>query len=242
MKDDANDLLTMSVGAGGAIFLGMALTPLRGLTPAANFTFVFMAFTILVAELGGRGAAVATALTSALSLDFFLTEPYLRLTIASKHDLIAFLGLASCGLIAAFFHGRREELAVRSRHLALVDNILARVEKGEAFGPADKGVFESVLAALPLAGLVLRDSQGGLVMAAGGAEARLAPTGGFEADRPGPLPTEGSRLGLVAGGRTVGSLDVWGNGREAGSAERSILTILARVLAARLTARPAPTA
>ena len=33
-------------------------------------------------------------MASALSLDFFLTEPYLRLEIADKHDLIAFFGLA----------------------------------------------------------------------------------------------------------------------------------------------------
>ena len=38
-------------------------------------------------------------MVSALSLDFFLTQPYLHLAIADKHDLIASLGLAGCGLL-----------------------------------------------------------------------------------------------------------------------------------------------
>lgn len=80
--------------------------PLRGLTPAANFAYAFVAVTIVVGELGGRAVAVATALASALSLDFFLTEPYLRLAIHDKHDLLAFFGLAACGLLAAGFANR----------------------------------------------------------------------------------------------------------------------------------------
>ena len=79
----------------------LGIASMREMTAASNFAFLFVALTILVAELGGGRAAVATALSSALSLDFFLTRPYLRLTIADKHDIIAFVGLATCGLIAA---------------------------------------------------------------------------------------------------------------------------------------------
>ena len=61
--------------------------PLRTYTTASNFAFVFVALTIVVAEMGGRAAAVVTALVSALSLDFFLTQPYMRLTIHEKHDV-----------------------------------------------------------------------------------------------------------------------------------------------------------
>ena len=90
-------------GAGplAAILLGICLIPLRGVTTASNLAFAFMALTIVVSELGGRGAAIATALVSALSLNFFLTQPYLHLAIHDKNDLIAFVGLAACGLIAA---------------------------------------------------------------------------------------------------------------------------------------------
>ena len=61
----------------------------------------------MAAEFGGRGPAVATAVVSALSLDFFLTQPYLHLAIADKHDLIATLGMAGCGLLVATFASSR---------------------------------------------------------------------------------------------------------------------------------------
>ena len=102
-------LFYLGAGPVVAVLLGMALAPWRDMTPASNFTFVFLALTILVAGFGGRWAAGATALVSALSLDFFLTEPYRRLAIAHKHDLIAFVGLAVCGLIAAAFGAQRSE-------------------------------------------------------------------------------------------------------------------------------------
>ena len=94
-------LIYSAVGPLVAILLGLALVPLRETTVASNFTFPFIILTIVVAHFGGRPAALATALVSALSLDFFLTRPYLRLTIEGKHDVAAFFGLAACGLVAA---------------------------------------------------------------------------------------------------------------------------------------------
>ena len=97
-------------GVIAAILLSMALTPVRELTNAGNFIFAFVILIIVVGELGGRAAAVATAACSALSLDFFLTKPYLSLKIEQKHDVIAFVGLTLCGLVAAALgsrHGRR---------------------------------------------------------------------------------------------------------------------------------------
>jgi K+-sensing histidine kinase KdpD len=88
--------------------LGFALIPLREIVIASNLTFVFIILTIVVADYGGRSAAITTAIVSALSLDFFLTKPYLRLTIQGKHDITAFLGLAACGLVVAALASRRD--------------------------------------------------------------------------------------------------------------------------------------
>ena len=84
------------------------LTPLREATSASNLAFVFLAFTIVVAELGGALPALVAALVSAMSLNFFLTEPYLTLSISKTDDFIAFVALAACALIAAAFGSRRE--------------------------------------------------------------------------------------------------------------------------------------
>jgi K+-sensing histidine kinase KdpD len=108
MRSDGERAFYLATGPLVAILLGFALIPLRDVVIASNFTFPFIILTIVVAELGGRPAALATALVSAMSLDFFLTKPYLKLTIEGKHDVTAFLGLAACGLVAAALGARRE--------------------------------------------------------------------------------------------------------------------------------------
>ena len=95
MRDENEARVWIVTGAVGAMVLGIVLIPLRTLTVAANLAFVFVAFTIIVAELGGRQAALVTAVVSAMSLNFFLTEPYLTLTISKPDDVIAFLALAA---------------------------------------------------------------------------------------------------------------------------------------------------
>jgi K+-sensing histidine kinase KdpD len=107
MKAEGDRIIYLAVGPLAAILLGIALIPLRESVIASNFTFPFIILPIVTAEFGGRRAAIATALVSVLSLDFFLTKPYLRLTIEGKHDITAFLGLAACGLVAAYLGSRR---------------------------------------------------------------------------------------------------------------------------------------
>src|SRR2546425_2490551 len=154
MDDGDDSLLYLAAGPLAAILLGMLLVPLRDFTSASNFTFVFMALTIAIAALGGRPAAVATALCSALSLDFFLTRPYLRLTIEEKHDTIAFVGLAVCGLIAATLgpeRGERSALRAARAHLALLHETLRQLEAAGPLGGQLTGVLGGFLAARPLA-------------------------------------------------------------------------------------------
>ena len=245
-------LIYLAGGPLAAVLLGIALVPLRGFTSASNFTFLFMALTILVAEMGGRAAAVATALCSALSLDFFLTQPYRRLAIADKHDLIAFVGLTVCGLIAAAVGSQRGERVAALRasrgRLELLHTGLDQLEKGV---PTDLGLTRMLGASrgvLPLAAAVVRDTRGNLLAATERAHGMPVPTLGLgldvlatptAADRSGqPLPQEGARLALVTGGRQFGWLDVWGNGRPASADSRRALADAARLLAL-ILARPA---
>jgi hypothetical protein len=244
-RENGDRLIYLAGGPLAAVLLGMGLVPLRGYTTASNFTFLFMALTILVAELGGHAAAVATALCSALSLDFFLTQPYLRLSIADKHDVIAFVGLAACGLIAAAVGSQRGERVTSLRasraQLALVHSGLEQLEKGV---PTDLGlsrVLGAFRGVLPLAEAVVRDTRGSFLAATERAHGMPLPTRSLELDAlaapaaPGrsgqPLPPEGARLALVAGGRQVGWLDVWGDGRPASADARQALSDAARLLA-----------
>jgi K+-sensing histidine kinase KdpD len=147
MADDGDHLIYLGAGPLAAILLGMALVPVREFTNASNFTFLFLALTILVGEFGSRTAAVATAIAAALSLDFFLTQPYLRLSIDSKHDVIATLGLAGCGILAASLAAGRRVLPARprptSRQLDELESAVAALERDGS--PASRHAAASVL-------------------------------------------------------------------------------------------------
>ncbi len=119
-----------------------------------------------MAGLGGRSAALVTALVSAMSLNFFLTEPYLTLTIEKPDDVVAFFAPAGCGLIAAWFGKRRAGLSeVASRADTELDVLKKLVDQLMAETPLDE-ILGYLRQSFGLSALVLRD-EGGRVLAAG---------------------------------------------------------------------------
>jgi len=247
-EEETERLFYMGTGPLLAILLGMTLVPFRGYTTASNSTFPFLALTIVVAELGGRWPAVGTALASALSLDFFLTQPYLRLTIADKHDVMAFFGLAGCGLVAALLGSRRRErireLDAARRHLEFLHAALSQAEHGGALERRLAALLDASCAVFPIARAVVRTPDGdvlaasprGLVGVPGQAlELDAQPrVGGATTTWLGggrSLPGEGGRLELLFDDRQRGWLDVWGDGRPASAEVRRGLADLTRLLA-----------
>ena len=250
MDDESESLFYLGVGPMAAILLGVALVPLRGLTTASNFTFAFLALTIAVAEFGGRRAAVGTALSSALSLDFFLTEPYLRLAIADKHDVIAFVGLTACGLIAAALGAQRgERIATLTRvrkYKDLMHSVLSEWDAEAPVEPQLEKVLRATRDAFPLSAVVVRDERNTVVASSASRDGlrpvpdavlgldTLLPVGISGRDlrrRTLPLPIEGGRIPLVAGNRRLGWLDLWGNGGYASVESRRGLIDVARLIA-----------
>jgi hypothetical protein len=235
----------MVTGALGSLVLAIVLIPLRSVVAASNLAFGFIAFSIIVAELGGRGPALVTALVSAMSLNFFLTEPYLTLAIGKSDDIIAFFALAGCGLIAAAFGRRRErlsEVASRAdRELATLSQLVERARSGRPL----EGQLEDLRAEFGLGGLVLRDAQGRVLAAAPEASAaRPAPRMALTADtlfaveaetvRFGTkgmrLPDGGGRLTLQTRRGPV-TLDLWeGDEQGFGGDESRTLAIAASIL------------
>ena len=250
MDQEPESLFYLGAGPGAAILLGFALMPLRGLTTASNFTFVFLALTIAVAEFGGRWAAVGTALVSALSLDFFLTEPYMRLAISNKNDVIAFVGLAACGLIAAALGSRRgervaERIGTRKRE-DLIHSILSEWSSEGETAPQLASVLRAMRDTFPLSGVVVRNERNAVIAgSAPGDERRSAPVITLAPDtllplgasardlvhRILPLPIDDGRIALVASGRHLGWLDLWGSGSHASAESRRALSDVARLIA-----------
>jgi hypothetical protein len=241
-----------------AIVLGVLLSALRESVSASNLSFPFVILTIVVAAFGGRTAGVVTALVSALSMDFFLTQPYLSLRISSAHDVIAFVGLATCGLVAAALGspGRIAALHEARRTIGLFHASVLGLEGG---GPADTALarlLDASCNAFPVKALVVRDEHNRVVAASRGphallpipqqvvAEDLLLPAGaGTKLPRRSPpLPPEGARLPLRTGNRDVGWLDLWGDGLGASAASRQALCDLARLWAALLGREQPPRA
>lgn len=163
------------IGVGGAVALGVALTPLRTIVSASNLAFVFIGLTIVVAEMGGRGPALATAVVSALSMNFFLTEPYLSLEIHKPADLFAFVALAACGLIAAAFGKRRVRAAEQITRTRGDLEVLGRTAASLAAQAPIEEILEDLRRFFGLGGLVLRRADERLIAAAPPSQAALPP-------------------------------------------------------------------
>jgi hypothetical protein len=247
MNRNADWLLYLGVGPIAAVTLGVALVPLRDLTVASNLAFAFLALTFAVGELGGRAAAVATALASALSLDFFLTRPYMRLAIHGKDDVFAFLGLSACGLLAAALGSPRREWLAATRQAHVLHAVLGQLERGSLPEYRLQELLDAARPAFPVTALALRDGGEQLRAASGdgslvgrspvrvASPETIATSGRLLDFRRGvPLPEDGMRVPLVVGGRGLGFLDLWGDGQPASREARRGLTALAHALAALL--------
>ncbi len=233
------------IGVAGAVALGVALTPLRTVVSASNLAVVFIALTIVVAEMGGRGPGLATAIVSALSLNFSLTEPYLSLEIHKPGDIGAFLALAACGLIAAAFGKRRVRTAEQVSRTRGDMEALGRTAASLAARAPIEDVLEELRRSFGLGGLVLRRADERLIGATPASQAELPPPStelepstlaaasarvhtlgrtGFR------VPQGDGRLSLV--GREPLVLDLWeGNTEGLTLDERRALAVAAHMIA-----------
>ncbi|HSF02404.1 MAG TPA: DUF4118 domain-containing protein, partial [Solirubrobacterales bacterium] len=200
----------------------------------------FMALTIAVAEFGGRAAAFATAVSSALSLNFFLTKPYMTLAIHGRDDLIAFLGLAGCGLLAAGLAAHRAiriaTLTVAQRQRDLLHAVLSGRDPAAAIEVQLAETLRAVCEVVPLAAAVARDQRDRVVASSGAVDGtRPVPAAAL---RPDSIPEAGARIPLLAGTRQVGWLDVWGRGVPADAEAPGFLVDVARLVALQLASAP----
>jgi Domain of unknown function (DUF4118) len=93
----------------GPLALGALLVPLRSSFATTAAALAFVAVIVAVAVAGNRISGVVATISSALWFDFFLTEPYERLTISHRPDIETTVALLVVGIVVT-------ELAARSRH------------------------------------------------------------------------------------------------------------------------------
>ncbi len=90
--------LAAPLGALALLVFSMFLVPLRDFLGTANIAIVFLVGVQVLAVVGGRRGAVTGAVVAALSFDFFFTEPYLRLVISDRQDIITAVLLLVTGI------------------------------------------------------------------------------------------------------------------------------------------------
>jgi hypothetical protein len=96
------------IGGIGPIAVAAALVPLREELDNTNLALALVVVVVVAALVGGRGAGALAAVVAAMSYDFFLTRPYLSLTIDSADDVETTIFLLIVGLLVG-------EIVVRFR-------------------------------------------------------------------------------------------------------------------------------
>lgn len=105
-QDRETELLWIALGGLAPIAVAMALVSLRDVMLNTNLALVLVTVVVVAAASGGRQAGAVSAISAALSFDFFFTRPYLQLRITSADDVETALLLLAVGLLVGHIAGR----------------------------------------------------------------------------------------------------------------------------------------
>lgn len=93
------------------VAVAILLVSIRSEVDNANLALILVLVVVAAAIFGGRRAGAVAAVMATLSFDFFLTKPYLSLSVESSNDIETVLILLGVGLLvgAVATRGRRAE-------------------------------------------------------------------------------------------------------------------------------------
>ncbi|MGA7096453.1 MAG: DUF4118 domain-containing protein [Acidimicrobiia bacterium] len=107
--------LVAPLGALALLVFSMFLVPLRDFLGAPNVAIILLVGVQGMAVLGGRRGALIGAIVAAISFDFFFTEPYLRLVINDRRDIITAALLLVTGIATSELGNLRFRRQLRRR-------------------------------------------------------------------------------------------------------------------------------
>lgn len=109
--------IALAAGPIAAILIAGLASGVRSQVGSTNVALV-LTCVVVAASMAGRLPGVVTALTAALSYNFFHTAPYKSLRINDAKDLVTVLLLVAIGLITSEISARRRQLKTStSRHV-----------------------------------------------------------------------------------------------------------------------------
>lgn len=111
------------------LLAALLLSAWRDSVSTATDVLVLVAIVVAASATGDRWAGITAALSSAVWFDFFLTQPYLRLTITDANDIEATVLLLLIGTVVTevALWGHRQQ-ARASRREGYLDGVLGTAE------------------------------------------------------------------------------------------------------------------
>ncbi|HUC05112.1 MAG TPA: DUF4118 domain-containing protein [Acidimicrobiales bacterium] len=126
--------LIRGAAVGLPVAVAAVLIPFRASFAATAAALVLIAVVVGLSTSGDRVAGYVATLSSTLSFDFFLTQPYDRLTITHRPDLETAICLFVVGIAVTELSARsrhyRETASEESEHLSLVHSVSELVASG----------------------------------------------------------------------------------------------------------------
>ena len=115
--------------------LALALVPAREWLGAANVALLLVIVVVGAAATGHRVAALATAVSAALSFDVIHTQPYGSLAIANRQEIVTFVCVVAVGVaVAALATWGREQRSTAERTItdvAILRSVAELTSSGE---------------------------------------------------------------------------------------------------------------
>ncbi len=135
IEDRDNTVAGIVLAALGPIAVAAALVSVREAVGSTNTALVLVLVVLVAALTGGRTAGAVAAVSSVLAFDFFHTEPFLSLTIASTDDLVTTILLLPIGLlvgtVAARARAARREVDASHDQMHRVHRLAEMAARGE---------------------------------------------------------------------------------------------------------------
>jgi K+-sensing histidine kinase KdpD len=143
-----------AIGGLGPIVLAALLVGVRGEIDSANVALLLVLIVLAAGVVGGRLPGAIGAVSAALSFDFFHTQPYGSLTIASSDDVETTLLLLAVGLVAgqiAVRARRSKSLATQRRsEIQQLHRVAELVAAGTAAPAVEQAVCDELVSLLGL--------------------------------------------------------------------------------------------
>ena len=153
---DGEGIAWAVAGFVASLLIGVAIEPFRGTVGLENVALGYLLVVVVAAAVGGRAAGLISALSAALSYDFFLTTPYHSLRIDSVAQVITVALLFGTGIVASLAGRARRRQTVEAATQAGIIRLLNTSTRAAAGESSDRLAAEGIHTLLDARRVVIR--------------------------------------------------------------------------------------